>query len=719
MNRPRDGDADREQSSRGYAMEETLRSKGLLPVLLWLALAAPAPAHTGSGDQHGAAALPVVRAVMFSSGVGYFEHAGTVSGDASLRLLFDKDQIDDVLKSLVATDLDGGQVTRASYPTKDPIGRTLASFAVDLSGKPALPQLLEQLRGVPLTVYAPEAVSGRILSVEKRARVVEDTRVTEHLLTLATAGGLRAVVLENVDRLRLEDPELENELDKALRTLAVARDTQRRPVTLRFEGEGERRVRVGYLVEAPVWKASYRLDLSGIGGQAGDEGQARLQGWALTQNMTASDWREVELSLVSGRPLAFTMDLYTPLYAERPRLQLPRHAALAPRLHGEGTAAGQSAEPLAQQRARNSAAAAAEQEVPGRLARALAPAALAAADTAGASSGAQVGDAVQARATAGSVGELFRFTLEQPVTLARRDSAMLPIVTEPVPAAKVSIYNRQQDAEHPMSGVELTNATGLTLPAGPVTVLDGGMYAGDALIEALAPGQRRLLGYAVDLSVTVDPSSRSTQRVLGARIHRGTLRIARRQDYSQTYRIENEAEEARTLILEHPFNSSRQLVEPKEPYEKTPRWYRFRVPVAAGATGAFTVKERRTYSQSIVLLDRPVEDFLAYTTTGDIDEQVRLALERAAGMKRELARLQRERERKREQIDAIADGQTRLRQNIDAVGRGSTLGKRYVQKLAEQEDRIETLQGERAALEDQIRAQEQRLADYLESLDVG
>jgi len=212
MNRPRDGDADREQSSRGYAMEETLRSKGLLPVLLWLALAAPAPAHTGSGDQHGAAALPVVRAVMFSSGVGYFEHAGTVSGDASLRLLFDKDQIDDVLKSLMVTDLDGGQVTRASYPTKDPIGRTLASFAVDLSGKPALPQLLEQLRGVPLTVYAPEAVSGRILSVEKRARVVEDTRVTEHLLTLATAGGLRAVVLENVDRLRLEDPELENEL---------------------------------------------------------------------------------------------------------------------------------------------------------------------------------------------------------------------------------------------------------------------------------------------------------------------------------------------------------------------------------------------------------------------------------------------------------------------------------------------------------------------------
>jgi hypothetical protein len=48
--------------------------------------------------------VPVRRVVLFSSGVGYFEHAGKVDGSTTTDLRFKTAQINDVLKSLVVED---------------------------------------------------------------------------------------------------------------------------------------------------------------------------------------------------------------------------------------------------------------------------------------------------------------------------------------------------------------------------------------------------------------------------------------------------------------------------------------------------------------------------------------------------------------------------------------------------------------------------------------
>ncbi len=92
-------------------------------------------------------------------------------------------------------------------------------------------------------------------------------------------------------------------------------------------GQGQRRVRIGYVVETPVWKTSYRLIL--------DEKASKLQGWAIVENQTDSDWNNVQLSLVSGRPISFIMDLYQPLYV--PNRDVParaRPAGNGRRAHG-------------------------------------------------------------------------------------------------------------------------------------------------------------------------------------------------------------------------------------------------------------------------------------------------------------------------------------------------------------------------------------------------
>ena len=97
------------------------------------------PATQPAGKQ---ADVPVKAVVLFSSGVGYFEHFGTVTGNGSTELRFKTQQINDILKSLVLQDMEGGKVSTVTYPSQDPIAKTLKSFQVDITNNPPLADLL-------------------------------------------------------------------------------------------------------------------------------------------------------------------------------------------------------------------------------------------------------------------------------------------------------------------------------------------------------------------------------------------------------------------------------------------------------------------------------------------------------------------------------------------------------------------------------------------------
>src|SRR6267142_2242728 len=275
--------------------------------------------------------VPVKVVVLFSSGVGYFEHIGTVKGDSSTELRFKTQQINDILKSLVLQDTGQGKVSTIVYPSQDPIGKTLASFQVDISKNPPLGELLNQLRGAKVKVsVGPEMISGTILGLEKRPKAVEKGQIEIWQLNLISGATVRSIPLEEVTRLDLEDPTLQEELGKALTALAESRGQDKKPVTINFQGEGERLVRVGYVVETPIWKTSYRL----LFGQPNTK--PMLQGWAIVENQTDNDWENVELSLVSGRPISFIQELYQPLYIPRPVVYPELFASLRPQTYEAG-----------------------------------------------------------------------------------------------------------------------------------------------------------------------------------------------------------------------------------------------------------------------------------------------------------------------------------------------------------------------------------------------
>ncbi len=276
----------------------------------WLGAEATAE---GKQDLKPAVALPVTRVVLFNSGVGYFSRSGEVEGEARVDLMFPESDVNDLLKSMVLEDFGGGRVAAVSYDSREPITRTLSSFAINLNGNPTFADILQQARGErievttqPTAANQPGKLTGTIVGVEhQQIPVGKDQSTVIEVLNMWCAEGLRAVKLNEVQQLRFSNPVIESEFRRALEVLALNHDSQKKAVSLHFAGEGKRKVQVGYVVEAPIWKTSYRLVLDGE-----NKGKPYLQGWAIIENPTDEDWAGVRMALVSGRPISFKMDLY-------------------------------------------------------------------------------------------------------------------------------------------------------------------------------------------------------------------------------------------------------------------------------------------------------------------------------------------------------------------------------------------------------------------------
>ena len=185
-------------------------------------------------------------------------------------------------------------------------------------------------------------------------------------------------------------------------------------------------------------------------------------------------------------------------------------------------------------------------------------------------------------ASAAKVGELFQYTVGN-VSLPRQRSAMIPIITDPVEIERVSIYNASVLPRNPLNGARVKNTTTKHLLQGPITVLDGATYAGDAKIDNLPPGQERLLSYGIDLQMTVDStSSKTDSSIMTGKIIKGVLHLTRKNVFSQEYTAENKSDKDKTLIIEHARRGGWTLTAPDKADETTDALYRFKGNVSAG-----------------------------------------------------------------------------------------------------------------------------------------
>jgi hypothetical protein len=327
---------------------------------------------------------------------------------------------------------------------------------------------------------------------------------------------------------------------------------------------------------------------------------------------------------------------------------------------------------------------------------------------------------MESAAQASDLGDLFEYKLKQPVTIRRNQSALVPIVQSDVTVEKVSLWNASSGRSRPLRAVWLTNSTGLTLDGGSVTLIEGETFAGEGLIEPLKAGERRLLSYASDLAVLVDMKRDGPpQRVNRISIARGVV-LQRSEDRSRAaYTIRNEDAAARQVVIEHPVRAGWVLGPGAKPAETSTTAHRFKIAVEPRATATLIVDESRPVETRYQVSSLTTEQVALIVKSQGADATIESRLGAIVAKQRAQAALGREMQAKREELARISEGQARVRENMKAL-KGSDaerdLVQRYTRQLSTQEDRIETLTRERAALEVQYNTSQAELNALIEAL---
>jgi hypothetical protein len=334
-------------------------------------------------------------------------------------------------------------------------------------------------------------------------------------------------------------------------------------------------------------------------------------------------------------------------------------------------------------------------------------------------------------AAGNATGDQFEFTVKDPVTLNRRMSAMIPLTDGEITARKFLIFNgaqAQDRSSHPNLGAELTNTTGIKLPAGPITVYDGGAYAGDALFEFFNLGEKRLISWGEDLSVTGTVNVTNTVTVTTVNVSGGVMTINRRQSYEKKYQFKNAGPEAKSIVIEHPITRGSTLTEPKTYDEATAQVYRFIRELGAGApTGAsarpnageteFIVREDVPVSSRMVLTDQRLETLLSYSTNQEIPANIRASLARAVELQQKTYDAEKNRTETETRKNFLVAEQDRIRKNLEAAGNTTQQGQEYLRRLTSLDTDIDRINNDLEKQRLEVRTAEAAWDSYLRSLN--
>jgi hypothetical protein len=675
--------------------------------------------------------LPVRKVVLYKNGVGYFEHAGSVTGNQRVAIDFTSPQLNDVLQSLTVLDEGGGRISGVNYNSTTPLAEQLKSLSLGMSDDPTSTELFQALRGqrVEVTGGPGGVITGRLMSIESRAekKGSDDNASTVekfYLTLVASSSAVRVIELTPALSVRPLDASLQGQLDRYLEILSTTHSTGLRHLTLDALGQGQRELRVSYISEVPVWKSTYRMVFPRT-----PNGNATMQGWAVVDNTVGADWDSVQLSLVAGAPQSFIQPLSQPIYTRRPEIPIATEAQLTPQTHEaaefrENAVAPQSEmmnnQLTAPTRVPRSIVVAAEKEaapsasfgMTGRNAAELIKITPGVVGTFSVGGVNRASDAYQeGDVTTNAFDDFFQYALTQPVTIHKNESAMVPILQQELPAEHVTLWSEKDPT--PLRAVWLENNSKLTLDSGSFSIFESGEFAGEGLLDPIHPGEKRLLSYAADQAVRVKVTDRQNQRTLHhVMIRKGVIVETHMDVVSVTYSAANHAEADRVVLVEHPRrNNGWSLDDGLKADETAPGLYRFRLPVASHSTEKLEVREHGPESTTVWL--NANSDQTNYLL--DLCKRVPDALEKLKPVidaQTALVELDRRiKESKETEKSATAD-EARDRENLTAL-KGNDAAKRFVDELNRAEDLLQTTRKQTADLEQQKKTAVEKLNDLI------
>ncbi len=669
---------------------------------------------------------------MFKHGVSYYLLRGEVTGDGHFKLTFKAKEMDDVLKSLLALDTSGkGYISAVGYDAAEDVGHLLESVSLHLPEDNVFSALLTQLQGARVQVnMGSKKLIGTIIGLEPFTKVDGQLILEEKQLVILEHDSMsvQKIGFSDIDSFEILEDGLRKELKFLLDTLISGKKKDSKNLVIQCEGKGMREILVSYIQEAPIWKTTYRLVLPEETATPA-ENPIFLSGWVICENVTEFDWEAIKISFIAGVPVSFTYPLFQAQRMTRPVIQPPRATGAAPVEIADEmdqvcySEASIEEEPMEREKADDAGA------MYGMIG-----------GKGGGRSGAPAPKVAQehrrgitpSQATTGAVavstkdfGELFEYDITTPVTIKKKQSALVPILAENIKGRKVLMYQKGKSEQNPAACVEVTNSTKLTLEKGPVTLYYKDNLAGEAMLPFLNKDDTRILNYAVEQGVLIIFEEQSTYQKIHRVSFSGSYMYEHYyQDMDTTYKIRNKIGNDKVLYVDHPKTDFKIRDEEKQKLAKeTPTTWRFELKLPAKKSIQFVVPERKEISSSYYLLDFDQQGLLNkitfYLEGQLIDPKHEAKLREIATTIAEKQKLQTEVNKLEAEVNEITQEQDRLRQNLEVLTDSKSekdLKERYVQKFEAQERVIEGNRARVKQLQEQIQVLDQKAQKLMDGL---
>ncbi|MDQ7821734.1 MAG: hypothetical protein RDV48_02955 [Candidatus Eremiobacteraeota bacterium] len=654
----------------------------------------------------------VKKVILYKHGVGYFEKRMTIRDKAAVDLSFKTREMNDVLKSLTIMDLGGGIVSSVSYDSTTPTEKLLEDISIRIPEERSLTSLLSQIKGARIELHVgKEILQGAVVGLDPLTRKEQDTIIeTQRLTILNDRGEMTSFPLEEIKSIRIADESINRDLEFYLKTIIFKQKKDLKKLTIFTSGEGERELLVSYVLESPVWKTTYRVVL-------GAGKKPLIQGWAVVDNTQDEDWDEIALSLVSGLPVSFVHDLYHPRFKRRPVVEVRDEAGVAPPSFEEGFAEPAPSAPM-EMDMEEAAIMPRKREMKAKGDQAMLFAG--GAPGAPAPARAQMASSVEVKTITAKVGDFFEYRIAHPVTIKRNQSALVPIIHGHFKGEKILVYNERNRAHNPMTCLEMTNDTGLTLEGGPVTVYEQDTYMGESMLDFTKPDEKKFIPYAVDLGCHIEKMEFfNDEPVFLVNIAGGVMNTHYYRKREKIYKIKYKSAEAVKLIIEHPREVDWELVDTPAPIETTQSFYRFLMDLPAAGEYTFPVKDKRIFWTTYNLMNLSNDAIMYFLSQKFYDSDTAEEIQRLNGLQIKKQDMEREIALRRAELQSIFNDQERLRNNIQSLSSSreeTALRERLIGKMTEQENLIETLERTIKSLQEDIEKAQKEINQFLVTL---
>ncbi len=550
----------------------------------------------------------------------------------------------------------------------------------------ALTSMLSLLSGskVVLVTETKESIRGRLIGYQDLS--TDDSEEQNIEIVLATEdNSIQHFDSSKIINILPVEDFFKKTLTEQLDLLSRSKKENVKNLKISFTEEGEKDVSVSYLTELPAWLSSYRI-------YSLDDENAVFELWSLVTNNSQQDWIDAQMHLITGLPISFRYDVSSPWIIDRPFVSRPKQMGInvmTPEAEYKELARpapppmGAAAAPMKKAKRMRSVASMAVaddyiEEEPYEY---------------------SVGAAESAEIVTST--ESVSFSLKQPVTIKKGESALLLLHSKNIPKKTLYIFNQAQHATHPFKSIKVENVTGFGWEEGPVTIYEKGNYSGEAMLKRVPKTEKQILPYLVEQDVTIKQEEENTTKKISVSISG--------QYYVETYlnsktfklEIDNKSEEEKTIVCEvvkqygYELDKKKSKVATKE----TPNYFRAEVKVEPKTLVKIKIPTIRKTSESVSIAsisDDYLDDLLKLETL--TDKQLS-TLKKIKQIRKEKVKISNQIDIEQTNLDRIDKEYKRITQSINVLTSEGDEGKTRAKYVERMNTLFETMESKRTEIE--------------------